>query len=60
MVVNIRSNTTKKLQHEDAVFAKRYIFSKYNNVIPPFGVVLPVYPPDSPRARGARRGRADI
>ena len=29
------------------------------NVTPPFGVVLPVYPPDYPRARSARGGRAD-
>ena len=28
-------------------------------VIPPFGVVLLVYPPDYPRARSARGGRAD-
>ena len=31
----------------------------YVYVIPPFGVVLPVYPPDYPRARSARGGRAD-
>ena len=28
-------------------------------VIPPFGVVLLVYPPDYPRTRSARGGRAD-
>ena len=31
----------------------------YVYVITPFGVVLLVYPPDSPRARSARGGRAD-
>ena len=32
---------------------------QYVYVIPPFGVVLLVYPPDYPRAHSARGGRAD-
>ena len=36
-----------------------YVAVVYVYVIPPFGVVLPVYPPDYPRARSARGGRAD-